>query len=138
MLTEDTEVFVAGTRGDDDRFGHNFFTIHHKIEWALRKIHRFYNSKASLCPKAFRLFLHPSHELVAIHALGKARKIFHDAGSGKQSAGLLAGEHERRELRASGVERSRPARWAGSDDDNFFHRREKVNTMTRTDKVAKN
>jgi len=82
-------------------------------------------STASTTPKlVFGLFLHPRHQFITVHTFGKAGEIFHDARGGEQTAGLFAGEHERRKLRARGVKRGGPTRRTGTDDDNFFHRRE--------------
>ena len=80
------------------------------------------DAETGLGAKTFRLFLHPRHQFIAIHAFGKAGKIFNDAGGGEQTAGLFAGEHERLEVGARGIKRRRPARATRTDDNDFFHR----------------
>ena len=124
MLAGDAEMLVARAGGDDDGFGHHFFTVHHQRKRTLGKIHGLHDAKTGLRAEALGLLLHPRHQFVAVHAFGKAGKVFHDAGGGEQSAGLFARQHQRGKLRAGGVKRRRPAGRAGTDNDNFFHRRE--------------
>ena len=103
---------MARARGDDDRFRFNFSTIHSQDKWTFGKIHLLDHAKTGARPETFRLFLHPRHQFVAIHALGKAGVILHDARRGEQAAGLPAGKDERLKIGARGVKRRRPARAA--------------------------
>ena len=67
------------------------------------------------------LLLQLLHQLEAIDALGKAGEILDDAGGGEQAARLAAGEDERREIGARGVDRGGEAGATGADDDDLFH-----------------
>ena len=137
MFARHAEMPMARAGGDDDRLRHDFFAVHDEREGTLGKIHGLNDTKAGSRAETLGLFLHPRHQFVAIHAVGKAGEIFHDARGGEQAAGLLAGEHERRKLRAGRVKRRRPARRAGTDDDDFFHRRRKVIVGTVGDKAVR-
>ena len=127
MFARHAEMLVARAGGDDDGFSFNFFAVHNQRERTLGEIRGFHDAKTGFCAEAFGLLLHPRHQFIAIHAFGKAGKVFHDAGGGEQAAGLLAGEDERRELGAGGVKRGGPTGGTGTDDDNFFHKPRKVN-----------
>ncbi len=123
VLARHAEMPVARARGDDDRLRGDCLAVHDQREWPFGEVHILHRAETRLRPEALRLFLHPRHQFVAVHAFRETWEIFHDARRGEQPAGLLAGEHERLEVGARRVKRRRPARAARTDDDNLFHRR---------------
>ncbi len=110
MFARHAEMLVARAGGDDDGFCNDFFAVHDEREWPPGKIHGLDHAKLRPRAKTLGLLLHSRHQFITVHAFGEAGEIFHDAGGGEQAAGLLAGEHQRRELRAGRVKRRRPAR----------------------------
>ena len=138
MFAGRVQMLVARAGGDDDRLRQDRVAVHDELERPLGKIHGIHDAEARLRAETLRLLLHPRHQFVAVHALGEAGEILHDAGGGEQAAGLLAREDERRELGAGGIERGRPAGGTGTDDDNFFHSGRKVNAPHRADKAVEN
>ena len=72
-------------------------------------------------PKRSACFCRFLHELEAVDALGEAGEILDDAGGGEQPARHGAGEDERREIGARGVNRGGEPGAAGADDDDLFH-----------------
>ena len=118
----DAEVFMTGAGGDDDGFGLERFAVHHQLKRRFGKINFFNRAETGFGAETLGLFLHSRHQFTAVHALGKAGKIFDDAGGGQQAAGLRAHEHERLEVGARGVEGRRPTGATGTNNHNFLHK----------------
>ena len=68
-------MLVARFGGDDDGFGFDFLAVHGEHERLFGKIHGFDDAEAGARAEALGLFLHPSHQFVAVHAFG-AGEIF--------------------------------------------------------------
>ena len=83
-----------------------------------------------------RLFLHPRHELIAVHAFGEAWEVFDNAGRGEQATGLFAGDNERPQIRAGRVQGGRPTGATGSNDDNFFHNDDNLSVVRRSSRPS--
>ena len=73
-----------------------------------------------------RLLLHPAHQFGPHHAFGKSREILHLGGGGELPARLGAGQHQRFEIGAGGVDGGGVSGTAGADDDHVFHDRRRL------------
>jgi hypothetical protein len=67
----------------------------------------------------FGLRLHLLHEPGPLDDIGKAWIVFHIGGDGQLAAGLQAGDENRFQHRAGGVDRGGVTSRAGPDDENL-------------------
>ena len=113
---------MAGSGGDDDGLGLNRLAVHGQYERAFGQIGRLQRAQGlDAGAEALGLLLHPHHQFVAVNPFGKAGKIFHRAGGGEQSARHQAGDGQRSEVGAGGVNGGGQARAARPNDDDLFH-----------------
>lgn len=141
----EAEPVGFGAGGDDDRFRQAFKTVVALDQkWALGEVHRRdileHREQAT---GHLRLLLHAVvgdhagahahglrehrlHQIRAADAMREAGKIFHFTGEHQLAAGQevfaggAAGENQRLQIGAGGVDGGGPAGGAGADDDDFF------------------
>ena len=118
------EIAGGGAARDDQRLGVEPFVVGLQADMAVGhfQIRRFRVRKTRA--EMFRLLVHVHDQLRAVDAFRKARKIFDQSRGGKLAAGLATLEHERAQVRPSGINRRRQTRATASDNDNFFHARQ--------------
>ena len=88
-----------------------------ECEGALGEVDRADVSHAQLCAEADGLLLHVLDQVWALYALGPAGKVFDQRGDGQLTAGLVAFEDERLEVRTRGVDGSGESGAPGTEDD---------------------
>ena len=120
------EILRRGAGSDDHAFGLPGFIARGDRKRPAGEIHRRDRPGKHLRAEPFGLFLEQLHHFGSGHAVGEPGEILdfgcgHELPAGQDLLAELALEHERREIRASRVERRRIRRRTRPDDDNSFH-----------------
>ena len=111
------QPFGLCTGGDDDGLGQHFgAAVQRQAEGALRQVGLDHDVVDDLGADVFGLFLHLLHQPRTLNGLGKARIVFDIRGDGQLAARLEAGDHNRIERGAGGIDGGGPASRAGADN----------------------
>lgn len=122
LLGGEIEPTRAGTGGDDERAGVDGLVAEVQREGVLGEINRGEVCHAQFGAEADGLLLHVLDEVGALDAFGPAGKVFYQRGDGELSAGLVAFEDKRLEVRAGSVDGSGKSGASGAEDDSVAGR----------------
>lgn len=122
-LAFQSEMPVAGAAGDNHRLRLDLLAVDREFERLAAEIDRLNRAaKLDLRPETLGLLLHLHHQLRAVDALRESGEILNDTRRGEQPARHGAGEHQRLEVGAGGVNCGSQSGTARPNNDYFFHK----------------
>ena len=123
LLAGNAQVPGRGSGGDDDCLGLETLRSPFQQEGPIRAaLNRFNTCPSDLSTEFLGLRLHFHHQIRPHDSIWVTWKILHLGGGCKLAARLSAGNKERREIGASGVNGRSVSCAAGADDDDIFHK----------------
>ena len=121
LLAFEAQPARAGAAGDDQGAGLDPLAFDVEAEGTLREIGVDDGAMHELGAEILRLQLHVLDQVGTVDALGEAREVLHQSGQRELSAGFVAGDHERLQIGAGGVDGGRVAGAAGTYDHYVSH-----------------
>ena len=117
LLGGQIEPASGGSGRDDERAGVDDLLSDGELDGMSGEVGGREVRHAELGTEALRLELHVFDEFGTLNALGPAGKVFDQRGDGELSAGLVAFEDERLEVRAASVDGGSKTGASGTEDD---------------------
>ena len=120
-LRFDPEHPRRGPGGDNQRLGLVGFFRDGDLERALAQVHGRHGTGLELSAETLRLFSRAFDQLRSQNPFGKAGEVLNLGGQSELSAGLVAVQNERLQVRTSGIDGGGQPRAAATDDDHLVH-----------------